>query len=154
MRFFGLGFFMESSPPWALIVTLKRFYVFYLPRGFIQKKVISAQWFTALTPCLRSDSLQGHHVRAVIHCADTKKENVPKFSALIHCADTVSAQWFTAGTWCPRSDSLRQHGVSTVIHCADIVSAANSSRNARFELWLKGTVLKNFQIFLFTSKTS
>ncbi len=92
MRFFGLGFFMESSPPWALVLTLKRFYVFHPSHGFIQKNVMSAQWITALTPCPRSESLRWHRVRAVNHCADT-----------------VSAQWITALTPCPRSESLRWH---------------------------------------------
>ncbi len=52
MRFFGLGFFMESSPPWALVVTLKEFF-FQIFHGVIQKKVMSAQCHPARTryPC-------------------------------------------------------------------------------------------------------
>ncbi len=73
MRLFGLGFFVESSPPWALVITLKQFYVFYLPLGFIQKNVISAQCDTALTPCPRSVTLRGHHQGkcAKIQCSDS-----------------------------------------------------------------------------------
>ena len=58
MRFFGPGFFMESSPPWALIVALKPFYVFCISHGFIQKNVMSSQCDTALTPCPRSVTLR------------------------------------------------------------------------------------------------
>ncbi len=65
MRFFGLGFFMESSAPLALVVTLKRFYVFHLSHGFIQKKVMSAQCHPAQTPCSRSVTLRRHDVRPV-----------------------------------------------------------------------------------------
>ena len=71
MRFFGLGFFMESSPPWALVATLKQFYVLHISHGAIKKIVISPQWITARKPFPRGDSLRWNHSPAVIHCGES-----------------------------------------------------------------------------------
>ena len=111
MRFFGLGFFMESSPPWALVVTLKRFYVLYISHGVIKKNVMSAQCDTALTPCPRSVTLRWHHQRKYAKIPRSVTLRWHGAHAVSHCADTVPAQCHTALTRCPRSVTLRGHGV-------------------------------------------
>ncbi len=135
MRFFGLGFFMESSPPWALVITLKRFYVFYLPHGFIQRNVMSAQCHTARTPCPWTPcpwtpcpwtpcpwtpcpwtpwTQAKSRVAVPEHFLPFRSRSHHFTSAPALEPAPVSAQCDTAGTRCPRSVTLRGHGVLAV----------------------------------------
>ena len=97
MRFFGLGFFMESSPYWALIIILKQFHVLSTRFRVITQFKISPHWLSARELFPRTGSVRRNY-----------------FPELAQYAGIIPPHWLSAQELFPRTGSVRRNYFSAL----------------------------------------